>query len=82
MDLTADRKKCSMAARIYEGIVEKGKIRLKAGVKLPENAMVYVIVPDLKAGDRKLAVQVLSPGLVSRADSARFKMKVTREKPT
>ncbi len=37
-----------MALTTYEGVIEKGKIRLEAGVKLPENAKVYVIVPDLK----------------------------------
>jgi hypothetical protein len=70
-----------MAVTTYEGIVEKGKIRLKAGVKLPENATVYIIVPDLKTDEKKKVVQVLSPHLVRREDAARFKMKVTQEKP-
>jgi hypothetical protein len=70
-----------MAIRTYEGVVEKGKIRLAPGVKLPENAKVYVIVPDLKTDDKEKVVQVLSPHLVRREDAARFKMKVTREKP-
>jgi len=69
-----------MAVVTYEGVVEKGKIRLKAGIKLPENAKVYVIVPDLKM-DKKKAAQILSPGLVHRRDAARFKMTVTEEKP-
>jgi hypothetical protein len=69
-----------MAVTTYEGVVEKGKIRLKAGVKLPENAKVYVIVPDLKT-DQKKVVQLLSPQLAWREDAARFKMKVTSEKP-
>ncbi len=69
-----------MAVTTYEGVVEKGKIRLKAGVKLPENAKVYVIVPDLKT-DKKKVVQILSPHLVHRRDAARFKMTVTEEKP-
>ena len=38
-----------MAVTTYEGVVEKGKIRLKSGVKLPENAKVYVNIPDLQA---------------------------------
>jgi hypothetical protein len=70
-----------MAVTTYEGVVEKGKIRLKAGVKLPENATVYVIVPELKTENKKKAVQILSPHMVRREDAARFKMKVTREKP-
>jgi hypothetical protein len=69
-----------MAVTTYEGVVEKGKIRLKAGVKLPENAKVYVIVPDLKT-DKKKVIQILSPRLVHREDSAQFKMTVTEEKP-
>jgi len=69
-----------MAVTTYEGVVEKGKIRLKAGVKLPENAKVYVIVPDLKM-DKKKVVQILSPRLIHRGDAARFKMEVTAEKP-
>ncbi len=69
-----------MAVTTYEGVVEKGKIRLKTGVKLPENTKVYVIVPDLKT-DKKKVIQILSPRLVHREDSARFKMTVTEEKP-
>jgi hypothetical protein len=69
-----------MSVTTYEGVVEKGKIRLKAGVKLPENVKVYVIVPDLKM-DKKKVVRILSPQLVHRKDAARFKMVVTEEKP-
>jgi hypothetical protein len=69
-----------MAVATYEGVVEQGKIRLKAGVKLPENAKVYVVVPDLKM-DKKKAVEILSPRLVHRGDANQFKMKVTEEKP-
>ncbi len=69
-----------MAITTYEGVIEKGKIRLKAGVKLPENAKVYVIVTDLKTDKRK-AIQILSPRLVHRKDAALFKMQVTEEKP-
>ena len=69
-----------MAVTTYEGVVEKGKIRLKAGVKLPENARVYVIVPDLKM-EKKKVVQILTPRLAHRGDAARFKLTVTEEKP-
>jgi len=69
-----------MAVTTYEGVVEKGKIRLKAGVKLPENAKVYVIVPDVEM-EKKKVVQILTPRLVHREDAARFKMIVTKEKP-
>ena len=69
-----------MAVTTYEGVVEKGKIRLKAGIKLPENAKVYIVVPDLKM-DKKKVIQILSPRLAHREDAARFKMTVTEEKP-
>ena len=65
-----------MTVATYEGVVEKGKIRLKAGVKLPENAKVYVIVPDLKI-DEQNVVQMLTPHLAIREKSADFKMTVT-----
>ncbi len=69
-----------MTITTYEGIVEKGKIRLKAGVKLPENAKVYVIVADLKL-DEKKAIRMLTPRLVNRKQAADFKMQVTKVKP-
>jgi len=73
-----------MSVTTYEGVVEKGKIRLKAGVKLPENAKIYVIVTDITIDvkiSRKKAVQLLSPHLVHREQAARFKMTVTEGKP-
>ena len=65
-----------MAVTTYEGVVEKGKIRLKAGVKLPENVKVYVIVPDLQP--QKKTPRVLTPRLVHRKQAADFKMKVSK----
>ena len=53
---------------------------MKAEAKLPENTRVYVVVPDLKT-DKKRVVQILSPFLIHREDAARFKMKVSVEKP-
>ncbi len=71
-----------MTIATYEGIVEKGKIRLKAGANLPENAKVYVIVTDAATSvkmDNKKVVQVLSPRLVHPKDAERFKLTVTEE---
>ena len=62
-----------MALTTYEGVVEKGKIRLKTGVRLPENAKVYVIVPETKA---KKSVRVPTPRLLHRKQASDFKMKV------
>lgn len=66
-----------MTITTYEGVVEKGKIRLQAGVKLPENVKVYVIVPDLQAQKKKTA-RVLTPHLTHRKQAADFKMKVSK----
>ena len=71
-----------MSISTYEGVVKKGKIHLQAGIKLPENAKVYVIVADIdvKLGDKK-PVQILSPRLKNRKQAARLKLTVTEEKP-
>jgi hypothetical protein len=69
-----------MTVVTYEGVVEKGKIRLKAGVKLPENAKVYVVVADLQL-DEKKAIRMLTPRLANRKQAADFKMTMTKVKP-
>lgn len=66
-----------MALTTYEGIVEKGKIRLKTGIRLPENAKVYVIVPDLQAEKKKTA-RVRTPRLANRKQAGDFSMKVDK----
>ncbi|HLA88175.1 MAG TPA: helix-turn-helix domain-containing protein [Anaerolineales bacterium] len=68
---------------IYEGIVEHGKICLKAGTKLPEDVKVYVVVTNefnVKL-NRKKPAQILSPRLAVREQAADFKLTVTEEKP-
>ena len=37
-----------MKISTFEGIVENGQIRLRDNVTLPENAKVYVVIPDLE----------------------------------
>jgi len=69
-----------MIINTYEGVVEKGKIRLKAGVKLPENVKVYVIVTDLEI-EKKKPIRILTPRLVRRGQAAHFKLQVKKEKP-
>jgi hypothetical protein len=66
-----------MSITTYEGVVEKGKIRLKSGVKLPENVKVYVIVPDLQS-QKKRSARVLTPRLTHREQAGDFKMKVRK----
>ena len=64
-----------MSITTYEGVVEKGKIRLKSDVKLPENVRVYVIVPEIQAEEKKTA-RIHTPRLTHRKQAGDFKMKV------
>lgn len=66
-----------MTLTTYEGIVEKGRIRLKTGIRLPENAKVYVIVPDVQV-EKKKTVRVRTPRLANRKQAGDFKMKVDK----
>ena len=44
-----------MPITTYQGTVENGRVRIAGDVRLPENARVYVVVPDVEsdAGGRK-----------------------------
>jgi ribosomal protein L21 len=65
-----------MALTTYEGVVEKGKVRLKTGVRLPENAVVYVIVPEQTK--KKKVVHIRTPRLARRKQAGHFNMKVEK----
>jgi hypothetical protein len=67
-----------MAITTYEGVVEKGAIRLKSNVRLPENMRVYVIVPESQARQEK-PPRVLTPRLVHRRQVSEFKMEISEE---
>lgn len=73
-----------MSVETYEGILEKGIIHLKPGVKLPEHAKVYVIVTDasydVKVSDKK-SVRIWTPRLTRREEAVRIKMQVVEERP-
>jgi hypothetical protein len=62
-----------MTITTYEGVVEKGKIRLKTSVHLPDNTKVYVILPETEA---KKTVREKSPRLPHRKQVADFRMEV------
>ena len=38
-----------MSVMTYQGTVENGQVRLAGDVRLPENARVYVVVPDVES---------------------------------
>ncbi len=63
-----------MSVTTFEGIVENGQVRISAGVVLPEQQTVYVVVPNaVPSTARKL------PGvcLANPDDAAKLEMKVT-----
>jgi hypothetical protein len=64
-----------MSITTYEGVVEKGKIRLTSDVKLPENVRVYVIVPEVQT-QKKRAARIHTPRLTHRKQAGDFKMRV------
>ena len=67
-----------MRVTTFEGIVEKGQIRLPATVRLPERAKVYVVIPDLEV---QTVVYIGSPRLVYPEQAADFQKEVVEEPP-
>jgi hypothetical protein len=65
-----------MSTVTYEGIVQGGRIRLKGNVHLPENARVYVVVPDV---DVERVARVSTPHLVNREQTKDFNMEVVED---
>ena len=65
-----------MGIATFEGIVEQGQIKLKNNVRLPENARVFVVVPEAQV---EQVAHVVTPRLARREDAADFEMEVSRE---
>jgi hypothetical protein len=63
-----------MRITTFEGFVDKGQIKLIGNVHLPENAKVYVIVPDMKFAE------IHSPSLLHPEQAADFKLEIIEEK--
>ena len=59
-----------------EGVVEKGQIRLKGDIRLPEKTKVYVIVPDIQI---KRGARIFSPRLAHPEQAVDFEMEVIEE---
>lgn len=66
-----------MKVTTYEGIVENGHIRLPANVVLPEQARVYVVIPQLEA---EAIAYIGSPRLVHPEQMRDFQKEVIEEK--
>jgi len=60
-----------MSIAALEGFVEKGQIRLKADVRLPDHTKVYVIVPDLEV---RPVFHIFSPRLAHPEQAADFEV--------
>jgi len=65
-----------MSIVTLEGVVEKGQIRLKPNLQLPDKTKVYVVVPDIQV--EKYA-RIFSPRLANPKQAADFKMEVAEE---
>jgi hypothetical protein len=57
----------------FEGVVVNGQIKLRTDIRLPEQATVYVLIPNLKASKM---VRIPSPRLVHREQAADFSKEV------
>ncbi|GAB4534203.1 MAG: hypothetical protein Kow0063_17100 [Anaerolineae bacterium] len=67
-----------MSIATFEGVVEQGRIHLKADVRLPDNTKVYVIVPDIRI---ERSAYIFSPRLAHPEQSADFELEVVEESP-
>ncbi len=65
-----------MSVITLEGIVEKNQIRLKADVRLPERAKVYVIIPDVQI---EQVARIVSPRLAHPDQKGDFTMEIVEE---
>jgi hypothetical protein len=65
-----------MKVTTFEGVVEHGQIRLPAGVRLPDKAKVYIVVPDLEI---QPVAYIGSPRLAHPEQIADFKKEVVEE---
>lgn len=63
-----------MSATTFEGIVEKGRIKIDSDVHLPEGTKVFIVVPDIEIEER--GVRLRSPRLARPEQAADFEMEV------
>jgi hypothetical protein len=63
-----------MSILTLEAIVDHGQIRLPANVRLPENAKVYVLVPQVQA---EPTARIASPRLAHPEQATDFAMEIS-----
>ncbi len=66
-----------MTITTYEGIVERGKIRLRPGIRLPEKTRVYIVIPGLQV---EKTARVSTPRLAHPEQASDFKLEVSEDK--
>lgn len=66
-----------MSVTAIEGVVEDGVIRLPESIHLPENARVYVVIPDEGTALKK--THIFSPRLVDPEQAVDFTKDVVEE---
>ncbi len=69
-----------MSVVTLEGVVHNGTIQLATNVRLPENAKVYVIIPEIKP---EITVErighIVSPHLVHPEQAKDFQLEIVEE---
>jgi hypothetical protein len=63
-----------MSVLTIEGVVEKGVVRLKAGVRLPDQTRVLVVVPGIEV---EPVIKIMSPRLAHPEQAADFVVEVS-----
>jgi hypothetical protein len=58
-----------MEVTTFQGVVENGTIQLGESVKLPENTVVYVVVPN--SPDNRIP-RIMSPHFANKEDAKLF----------
>lgn len=66
-----------MGLRVLEGVVERGQIRLRENLELPDNTRVYIIIP----GEQAEVGHIYSPRLLNRSDLPDFQLEVREAGP-
>ena len=67
-----------MSVRTFEGIIEKGQVKLNAPVDLPDRTKVYIVVPGAEV---EQTAHLRSPRLARPEQAADFKMEIIESFP-
>ena len=59
---------------MFEGVVEKGQIKLNSDVRLPDGTKVYIVAPEIEIKEK--GVHLPSPHLAHPEQAADFEMEI------